>query len=180
MSCWTSCPPLICLPDFSLGFPLIRLLGHPRLVSLVGSLCPQSCCGQKGFSSEDNCSICEGSMEKPQPSHLEGELGSGTSGPQSDPTAILGGVYTRTAPCCIDPSWKDEAIHAIIWMICVIHLSLSLQKLNVGASGSPLSQPGIQESNAETTTLGTAGTGTCLRNSSLQLQGAEQVFIIKF
>lgn len=179
MSCWMSCPLLICLPDFSLGFPLIRLLGHPRLVSLVGSLCPQSCCGQKHFSSEDNCSICEESMENPQPSHPEGEVGSGTSLPQSDPTAILGGgVYTRTAPCCINSSWKDKsihaiAIHAIICITYMIYLSLSLQKLNVGAPGSPLSQPGIQESNAGTTTLGTRGTSTCLGTSSLQLQGAE-------
>lgn len=33
-------------------------------------------------------------MEKLQPSHTEGELGSGTSGPQSDLTALLGGVFT--------------------------------------------------------------------------------------
>ena len=34
-------------------------------------------------------------MEKPQPSHLEGEVASGTSpGLQSDLTALLGGVFT--------------------------------------------------------------------------------------
>lgn len=101
-----SCPHVISHPGFfSLGFPLTpfsKLLGsgHPRLASLVASLCHQTCCGPRHCSSEDNLSLQHkrmghGPMEKPQPSHLEGEVGSGTSpGPQFDLTALLGGVFT--------------------------------------------------------------------------------------
>lgn len=91
-----SCPHIISHPGFfSLGFPLTpfsKLLGfgHPRLVSLLASFCHQSWCGPRHCSSEDNLPLQHmrtecGPMEKPQPSHPEGEVGSGTSpGPQSD------------------------------------------------------------------------------------------------
>lgn len=102
-----SCPHISHSDFFSPGFPLTafsKLLGsgHPGLVSLVTSLCHQSCRGWRHRPSEDKLTAAAraySSVEKPQPSHPEGEVGTGTSpGPQglaqSDLTALLGEVFT--------------------------------------------------------------------------------------